>query len=93
MTLTGRAAQQHPDVDNLKAITIAVATHSVTPDSFGDLHRETAGAERADVLGAVDPETGTYRSVSNAVTENDRRALGLRRNGRPRRQPAARSSQ
>lgn len=86
MTLTGQAAQQHPDVDTLKPVTIAVASHSVAPDSFGDQQRQSAGAERADVLGIVDPDTGTYRSVSNAVTEKDRRSLGLRRNGRPRRQ-------
>ena len=86
VTLTGRAAQQHPDIDALTPASIAVATHSVTPDTFGDQHRESVGAERADVLGIVDPETGTYRSVSNAVSETDRRSLGLRRNGRPRRQ-------
>jgi hypothetical protein len=93
MTLTGRAAQQHPNIDTLAPVTIAVATHSIAPDSFGEQHRESVGAERADVLGIVDPETGTYRSVSNAVSEMDRRSLGLRRNGRPRKQPAIRSSQ
>lgn len=93
MTLTGRAAQQHPDVNALAPAPIAVATHSVEADSFGDQHRESVGADRADVLGIVDPETGTYRSVSNAVSETDRRSLGLRRNGRPRKQPAIRSSQ
>jgi hypothetical protein len=93
MTLTGRAAQQHPDVDALKPVTIAVATHAVAPDGHGDQQRQSTGAERADVIGTVDPETGTYRSVSNAVSEKDRRSLGLRRNGRPRKHPAARSSQ
>lgn len=85
MTLTGHAAQQHPDVDSLKPVTIQIATHTVSADRYGDQQRETTGAERADVLGIVDSETGTYRSVSNAVTEKDRRSLGLRRNGRPRR--------
>lgn len=93
MTLTGRAAQQNPDVDLLGPVTIAVASHSVASDNYGDQQRQSTGAERADVLGLVDPESGTYRSVSNAVTEKDRRSLGLRRNGRPRKQPATRSSQ
>lgn len=87
MTLTGRAAQQHPDVDALKPATIQVATHTVSPDRYGDQRRETTGATRADVLGTVDPETGVYRSVANTISEEQRRALGLRRNGRPRRQP------
>lgn len=86
MTLTGRAAQQHPDVDTLKPVTIQVATHTVSPDRYGDQRRETTGAERADVLGTVDSGTGSYRSVANTVTETERRALKLRRNGRPRRQ-------
>lgn len=90
MTLSGRAAQQRPDVDSLRPITIQVATHSISPDRYGDQQRESTGAERADVLGAVDPGTGAYRNTANTVTETERRALGLRRNGRPRRQPAAR---
>jgi hypothetical protein len=85
MTLTGRAAQQHPDVDTLAPVTIAVATHSITPDSYGDQQRQSTGAGRADVLGLVDPETGAYRSAANTISEADRRALKLRRNGRPRR--------
>lgn len=85
MTLTGRAAQQHPDIDTLGPVTIAVATHNVAPNSHGDQQRQSTGAARADVIGVVDPETGTYRSASNTVSETDRRALGLRRNGRPRR--------
>lgn len=93
MTLTGRAAQQRPDVDALAPVAIDIATHTVANDRYGDPQRETVGATRADVIGVVDAETGTYRSASNAVSETDRRNLGLRRNGRPRRQPASRTSQ
>lgn len=85
MTLTGRAAQQHPDIDVLTSVAISIATHAIVPDRRGDQHRESTGAVRADVIGVVDPETGAYRSASNAVSEADRRKLGLRRNGRPRR--------
>jgi len=92
VTLTGQAAQQRPDIDALKPVTIAVATHSIAPDRHSDQQRQSAGAERADVLGAVDPGTGAYRSVANTVTENQRRALKLRRNGRPRKQQATGSS-
>lgn len=80
MTLTGRAAEQHPDVDTLAPVTIAIATHNVAPDG-----RHSAGADRADVLGRVDPGTGAYHSAANTITEDDRRQIGLRRNGRPRR--------
>lgn len=85
MTLTGQAAQQHPDIDTLTAVAISIATHTVSPDRYGDQQRETTGAERADVIGSVDPETGAYRSAANTVSEQDRRSLRLRRNGRPRR--------
>lgn len=87
MTLTGQAAQKHPDINALTPVVIGIATHTVSPDRYGDQTRESAGATRADVLGTVDPETGTYRSVANTISEEQRRALGLRRNGRPRRQP------
>lgn len=92
MTLTGRAAQQRPDINTLAPVAIAIASHAVATDRFGETRRESAGAARADVIGVVDTETGTYRSASNAVSETDRRSLGLRRNGRPRKTPAARSS-
>jgi len=85
MTLTGAASEQKPDVDLLAPVTIQVAAHADTPAG-----RRSTGADRADVLGLVDPESGTYRSAANAVSEDDRRRLGLRRNGRPRRNPANR---
>jgi len=85
MTLSGNAAQQHPDVDILVPILIHVAAHANTPDG-----RRSTGADRADALGLVDSDTGAYHSAANAVGENDRRRLGLRRNGRPRRNPATR---
>lgn len=85
MTLSGSAAQQHPDIDDLAPVTIEIATHADTPDG-----RHSTGADRADVLGLVDPESGAYRSAANTVSEHDRRRLGLRRNGRPRRNPATR---
>lgn len=78
--LTGRAAQQHPDIDALAPVTIQVAAHANTPDG-----RHSTGADRADVLGLVDSETGAYRSAANTIDEADRRRVGLRRNGRPRR--------
>lgn len=87
MTLTGQAAQQHPEIDALSPVVIEVATHTLETTSYGDQHRDSSGATRADVLGTVAPDTGTYRSVANTISEEQRRALGLRRNGRPRRQP------
>jgi hypothetical protein len=80
MTLTGRAAKQRPDVDTLAQVAIGIATHAYASDG-----RRSTGAERADVLGLVDPATGAYRSAANSISETDRRALKLRRNGRPRR--------
>ena len=85
MTLTGRAAEQRPDVDLLAPVTIAIATHTVSPDRYGSRQRATTSATRADTLGHVDSETGAYRNAANAISETDRRSLGLRRNGRPRR--------
>lgn len=85
MTLTGRAAQQHPDIDALAAVRYGIVTHAVRIDGIGGRAWVTAGPGRPD-LGTADPESGAYRTVAGAMTEAERRQAGLRRNGRPRRE-------
>lgn len=83
MTLTGRTAQQHPDVDKLAPTTQPLVIHYVRQvDKTGRWGRLSTNPVQR--LGSVDPETGTYTSDTRRMTESERRAAGLRRNGRPR---------
>ncbi|ACU71768.1 hypothetical protein Caci_2859 [Catenulispora acidiphila DSM 44928] len=84
MTLSGRSAEEHPDVDALQAVRYGIVTHSVRANGVGGLAWVSAGPGRPD-LGQVDPESGTYRTAVAEMTETERREAGLRRNGRSRR--------
>lgn len=84
MTLTGRAAEEHPDIDTLKPVQYGIVTHAVRINGTGGRAWITAGPGRPD-LGDADPETGTYRTAAAGMTEAERREAGLRRNGQPRR--------
>ena len=84
MTLTGRAAEQRPDIDALAAVRYGIVTHAVRVNGIGGRAWITAGPGQPG-LGAADPETGTYRTAVGAMTEAERRKAGLRRNGQPKR--------
>lgn len=84
MTLTGRAAQQRPDIDTLTPVRYGIVTHSARVNGAGGRAWVTAGPGRPG-FGDVDPGTGAYQAVATAMTETERRAAGLRRNGIPRR--------
>lgn len=84
MTLTGRAAEERPDINALAPIRYGIVTHAVRINGVGGRAWVTAGPGRPDV-GHADPDTGAYRAAVGAMTETERRAAGLRRNGLPRR--------
>lgn len=88
MTLTGRAAEQRPDIDNLTPVRYGIVTHAVRVNGVGGRAWVTAGPGRPDI-GHADPETGAYRAQAAAMTEAERRQAGLRRNGLPRRKATA----
>lgn len=84
MTLTGRAAQQRPDIDKLAPNVQPLVVHYVRrigkATQWGRL-----SANPAPRHGQVNTETGTYTSDTRRMTEDERRTAGLRRNGRLRR--------
>lgn len=83
MTLSGRIAIECPDVDQLKPVPLGVVTHKIRQvGKTSAWQRLTAGP--GSRLGRVDPTTGTYRTTVGAMTEAERRAAGLRRNGQYR---------
>lgn len=84
MTLTGRSAEEHPEVNALAAIRYGIVTHAVRAVGKVESARITAGPGQP-ALGHADPETGIYRTVAAGMSEAERREAGLRRNGRPRR--------
>lgn len=88
MTLTGRAAEQHPDIDALTPVRYGLVTHAVRINGVGGRAWVTAGPGRPDI-GHADPETGAYQATVAAMTETERRQAGLRRNGLPRRRATA----
>lgn len=84
MTLTGRIAQQHPDVDKLAPTTQPLVIHYVR--QVGNAGRwGRLSTNPGPRLGSVNAETGAYASDARHMTENERRKTGLRRNGRLRR--------
>lgn len=85
MTLTGRAAEEHPDVDALTPVRYGIVTHSVRANGVGGWAWVSAGPGRPE-LGDVDSGTGAYRTTAASMTEAERRQAGLRRNGSPRRE-------
>lgn len=88
MTLSGKAAVQRPDVDLLVRVPLGIVTHSVREiDKRNGMRRLSAGPGTS--IGTVDFETGVYYTAAAAMTEADRRAAGLRRNGQPRRKTGA----
>jgi hypothetical protein len=87
MTLTGQAAEQHPDIDALTPVRYGLVTHAARINGAGGRAWVTAGPGRPG-FGHVDPATGAYQSAATAMTEGERRAAGLRRNGLPRRKAA-----
>lgn len=84
MTITGRAAEQRPDINDLNPVRYGLVTHAVRVNGVGGRAWVTAGPGRPD-LGDADPETGAYRTAAGAMTETERRQAGLRRNGQLRR--------
>lgn len=84
MTLSGRAAEAHPDIDALTAVHYGIVTHAVRINGVGGRAWVTAGPGRPDI-GIADPETGAYRAAAASMTEAERRRAGLRRNGQPQR--------
>lgn len=88
MTLSGRAAEEPPDIDALAAVRYGIVTHQIR--QIGDTvfgRRLTAGPGNA--VGHVEADTGTYRSTAASMSEADRREAELRRNGLPRRKATA----
>lgn len=84
MTLSGRIAAARADVDTLTAVPLGIVSHVVREaDKRGGYSRLSAGPHAA--FGQVDTETGAYRTAAGAMTEAERRAAGMRRNGKPRR--------
>lgn len=88
MTLTGRSAEQHPDIDVLTPVRYGLVTHAARINGAGGRAWVTAGPGRPG-FGHVDPGTGAYQAAATAMTEAERRAAGLRRNGLPRRKATA----
>lgn len=84
MTLTGRAAEERPDINALAPIRYGIVTHAVRINGIGGRAWVTAGPGRPEV-GIADPETGVYVATAAGMTEAERRRAGLRRNGLPRR--------
>lgn len=90
MTLSGRAAQQRSDIDVLTAVRYGIVTHAARINGANGWTRVTAGPGRPE-FGHVDSGTGAYQSAATAMTEAERRAAGLRRNGLSRRKAAPQS--
>jgi len=88
MTLSGRAAEEHPEVNALTAVRYGLVTHAARINGAGGRAWVTAGPGCPD-FGDVDPGTGAYQAVAPGMTEAERRAAGLRRNGSPRRKGSA----
>jgi hypothetical protein len=84
VTVSGRAAAEHPELNDLAPIRYGIVTHAVRTTGVGGRAWVSAGPGRPD-LGDVDPEAGTYRTVVGGMTEDERREAGLRRNGTLRR--------
>lgn len=83
MALSGRAAAEHPDTDRLKPVVYGIVTHAVRQAGKpGTARRISAGPGVR--IGHIDPGTGAYQAAANAMTEDERREAGLRRNGRRR---------
>jgi hypothetical protein len=83
MTLSGRAAEQRPDIDLLAAVPLGIVTHVVRHVGPGGMKRLSAGP--GALIGHVVTETGAYRAAVGQMTDQERREAGLRRNGQPRR--------
>jgi len=88
MTLTGRAAEEHPEINDLKSVRYGLVTHAARINGAGGRAWVTAGPGRPD-FGDVDSGTGAYQAVATGMTEAERRAAGLRRNGSPRHKDGA----
>jgi hypothetical protein len=92
VTLSGRIAAERPDIDNLGPSPFAVALHlRYQTRKNGPWHQRSYGPD--PVFGFVEPATGAYRSAVGLMTEAERREVGTRRNGRPRRPAPARAPQ
>ena len=84
MTPSRRAAAERPDLDGLKAVPLGIVTHQYRQvGEFGGWRRLSAGPAMS--VGHLDSEGGTYRAAAAEMTEAERRAAGIRRNGQPRR--------
>lgn len=83
MTLSGAIAERRPDIDKLHARMTLLVVHAIREaDKTGQVYRHSAAGHGSS--GRVDRTTGMYRTLANQLTETDRRAVGLRRNGQPR---------
>lgn len=81
--LTGRAAAQRPDVNELAKQPIIVAVHDVRHVPGGVAVRRSGAP--ATTPGLIGRESGEYVADANRLTAEQRRAAGIRRNGQPRR--------
>ena len=81
MTLSGAIAALRPDVDGPRRILAPVVVHEVVKDGM-DVFKHTRAGIGAG--GTVSHVSGSYTAEANGMTEAQRRAAGLRRNGRPR---------
>jgi len=80
VTLSGAIAERRPDIDQLAPTMGVLVVHEHREvGKTGKLRRYTAAPQLSS--GRVDRETGVYRSTANRLTEADRRAFGIRRNG------------
>lgn len=62
MTLSGRIAEERPDVDRLKSIPLGIVTHKIRQVGHASTwQRLTAGP--GGRLGRVDPTTGSYHTA------------------------------
>lgn len=85
--LSGRAAQQRPEVDALHVAEIPIGGHRrIQVGKTAQTWRLTMGNRGP---GVVDHDSGVYRADVNRMTEAQRRAAGIRRNGQPRRRSRA----
>ncbi len=82
--LSGNAANDRPDIDELHPVPLGIVTHA-SRKTIGRAGTARISAGPIAPIGVCDPETGMYQAAANQLTEDERRAAGLRRNGRPRR--------
>lgn len=84
MTLSGGAAIRRPGIDELGPSVQQLVAHERREVDKSGRYQLVVTTPHAS-SGRIDRATGAYRALANALSEADRRAFGLRRNGQPRR--------